>query len=119
MWLTAVLFPFRFSGHDPHSLETPEAKRKIKNWLKGVYRKREFRVMVYVFSLYWLRDDTSLRILGASAQNRNKDVRRMMLLSNVLFVIVRFWETAHLPPHPPPSQANINTYPLTQGKILA
>lgn len=42
--------------------------------------------MVYVFSLYWLRDDTSLRILGASAQNRNKDVRRMLLLSNVLFV---------------------------------
>ena len=53
--------------------------------------------MVYVFSLYWLRDDTSLRILGGSAQNRNKDVRRMLLLSNVLFVIVRFWETAHLP----------------------
>ena len=63
--------------------------------------------MVYVFSLYWLRDDTSLRILGASAQNRNKDVRRMMLLSNVLFVIVRFWETAHLPPHPPPPKPTL------------
>ena len=49
MWLRAVLFPFRFSGHDPlRSLETPEAKRKIKNWLKGVCRKRECRVMVYV-----------------------------------------------------------------------
>ena len=43
--------------------------------------------LVCVFSFRWLRDDTSLRILGASAQNRNKDVRRMMLLSNVLFVI--------------------------------
>ena len=97
----AVQFPFRFSVHDPLSQETPEAKRKIKNWLKGVRQKREFRVMVYVFSFYWLRDDTSLRILGASAQNRNKDVRRMMLLSNVLFVIVRFWESAHLPPAKP------------------
>ena len=43
--------------------------------------------LVYVFLFHWLRDDTSLKILGASAQNRNKDVRRMMLLSNVLFVI--------------------------------
>ena len=43
--------------------------------------------LAYVFLFHWLRDDTSLRILRASAQNRNKDVRRMMLLSNVLLVI--------------------------------
>ena len=58
-------------------------------WLLG--RDREggthLKSLVYVFLFHWLRDDTSLRILGASAQNRNKDVRRMLLLSNVLFVI--------------------------------
>ena len=56
-------------------------------WLLG--RDREggthLKSLLYVFLFHWLRDDTSFRILGASAQNRNKDVRRMMLLSNVLF----------------------------------
>ena len=37
--------------------------------------------------LHWLRDDTSMRIHGALEQNRNKEMRKMMLFSNVLFVI--------------------------------
>ena len=58
-------------------------------WLHGRDCEGEIHLksLVYVFLFHWLRDDTSLRILRASEQNRNKDVRRMMLLSNVLFVI--------------------------------
>ena len=58
-------------------------------WLLGRDCEGEIHLksLVYVFLFHWLRDDTSLRILRVSAQNRNKDVRRMMLLSNVLFVI--------------------------------
>ena len=47
--------------------------------------KNLFIVLLFVFPL--LRDDIPFRTLNASAQNRKKEIRRMMLLSNVLFVI--------------------------------
>ena len=40
----------------------------------------------FIFCFTWLRDDWSLRLLS-DEENREKHLRRMMLLSNVLFVI--------------------------------
>ena len=37
--------------------------------------------------LYWLRDDLSMRIGDENTQNKKKHLRRMQLVSNVLFVI--------------------------------
>ena len=42
---------------------------------------------IFFFCLHWLRDDTSTRIQDELTEDRKKELRRMQLFSNVLFLL--------------------------------
>ena len=56
-------------------------------WTFGTQDCSLFVNFCCTFCFSWLRDDWSLRILSADEENGEKHLRRMMLLSNVMFVI--------------------------------
>ena len=59
-------------------------------WIIWTSRTEDCNVLVnfwFTFCFSWLRDDWSLRLFSSDEENGENYLRRMMLLSNVLFVI--------------------------------